>query len=83
VLAIIIPRPHSVKNAIHRKWSVEVANVEKTTVKGGWLIRDAKTGVIRSVGSGDKVCKSSAASSSAVKEVSNRRSAALKRLADR
>lgn len=58
-------------------------NVEKTAVKGGWLTRDAKTGVFRSVGSGDKVSTGSSATASKVKEVSNRRSAALKRLADR
>jgi len=53
------------------------------TVRGGWLLRDAKTGALRSVGSENKVFKSKADSMLTMKGVSKRRSAALKRLADR
>lgn len=53
-------------------------------VKGGWIAREAATGRFSEVGTErGKVSKSSSGSFTTVKESSDKRSAALKRLADR
>lgn len=52
-------------------------------VKGGRIARDAKSGRFVSVETPDGVSRQSAKSAAAVKEVSAKRSAALRRLADR
>ena len=55
----------------------------KTTVKGGWISRESNSGKFIAVKNGTKVSKSSSSSKLTIKGVSSRRSAALKRLADR
>lgn len=52
-------------------------------VKGGWVTRDASTGRFIEVRTEKGVSKVSSESQTSVKEASSRRSAALKRLADR
>ncbi|WP_299943234.1 hypothetical protein [uncultured Ruegeria sp.] len=56
---------------------------KKTTVKGGYIVRDAKTGRFTEVKSSSGVKKPGFKSVSAVKEASKKRHSALKRLADR
>ena len=56
---------------------------KKTTVKGGYIVRDAKTGRLPEVKSSSGVKKPGFKSVSAVKEASKKRHSALKRLADR
>jgi hypothetical protein len=58
-------------------------NTTKTTVKGGWIARETNTGQFVAVKNGTKISKNSNLSKTTIKGVSNRRSAALKRLADR
>lgn len=57
--------------------------LNKTSVKGGWIGRNAKSGTFVVVGTEEGVVKASPKSQSAVKEASSKRSDALKRLADR
>lgn len=53
-------------------------------VKGGWIVRDAVTGRFKEVQkTSGETARLSGASLSAVKGVSGKRSAALRRLADR
>lgn len=52
-------------------------------VKGGWVTRDASTGRFIEVRTEKGVSRSSSETRTTVKEASSRRSAALKRLADR
>ena len=59
------------------------ASTTKTTVKGGWIARETRSGQFVAVKNGTKVSKSSSSSKLTIQEVSNRRGAALKRLADR
>jgi len=56
---------------------------KKTTVKGGWVARSALNGRFIAVGTDKGVYKKGGKTASTVKDVSQRRSAALKRLADR
>lgn len=58
-------------------------NTKKTTVKGGWVARNAKSGKLVSVGSSSGTFKGKPKTIDTVKEVSSKREAALKRLADR
>ena len=55
----------------------------ETPVKGGWVKREAATGRFVEVRSETGVSRSSAHSNGSLKEISARRSAAMKRLADR
>ena len=55
----------------------------ETPVKGGWVKRDVVTGRFVEVRSENGVSRSSARSNESLKKVSARRSAAMKRLADR
>lgn len=55
----------------------------KTTLKDGWVKREAVTGRFMSVGTGKGVTNASPKSEAAVKEASSKRGEALKRLADR
>lgn len=52
-------------------------------VKGGWVTRDASTGRFIEVRTEKGVSKVSSETRTTVKDASSRRSAALKRLADR
>jgi hypothetical protein len=54
-----------------------------TTVKGGWVKREAATGRLTEVGTATGVAKPSSKTEATVKEASSRRSSALRRLADR
>ena len=56
---------------------------QMTPVKGGWVKREENTGRFVEVRSENGTVKASDASRSAAKEASSKRSAALKRLADR
>jgi hypothetical protein len=56
---------------------------KKTQVKDGWIKREAVTGRFVEVGTSKGTAKASPKSHSAVKGASSKRSAALKRLADR
>ena len=56
---------------------------EVTPMKGGWVKRDASTGRLIEVGTAQGVSRASAKSGEVIKSISARRSAALKRLADR
>ena len=58
-------------------------NTATTTVKDGWVKREAVSGRFLSVGTGKTVANASPKSETAVREASSKRSAALKRLADR
>lgn len=57
--------------------------VEKTTIKGGWVKRDAKSGRLISVGHGEKVSRASEKTRAAVERVASQDDEALKRLANR
>jgi len=58
--------------------------MSKTTqVKDGWIKREASTGRIMNVGTSKGTSKASSKSISTVKKASSKRSAALKRLANR
>ncbi|MGY3437957.1 MULTISPECIES: hypothetical protein [unclassified Marinovum] len=57
--------------------------VEKSEANGGWVRRSAKTGQFVSVETVKGTSKKSPKTDATVKEVSSRRQAALKRLADR
>ncbi len=59
------------------------SKTEKTKVEGGWVARDAKTGRFVMVKSGKTTAKASARTISQIKDVSQKRSAALKRLVNR
>ena len=59
------------------------AATKVTTVKGGWVKRNARSGQLVAVGTESGIAKASPISITSVKEASARRSAALKRLADR
>jgi len=56
---------------------------DKTTVKGGWISRNSANGKFVAVGTDAGVVKKSPKSATTVKEVSDRRNAALKRLVNR
>lgn len=56
---------------------------ETTPVKGGWIKRDSRSGQLLEVGSDVAVHKATPESRAAVQDASARRSAALRRLADR
>lgn len=56
---------------------------QTTPVKGGWVKREAATGHFIEVRSGSGVSKATPKTGATVQEASSRRSAALKRLADR
>jgi hypothetical protein len=56
---------------------------EKTSVQGGWIKRDAASGRFVEVGTGKRVFKGTPKSASAVANATEKRSEALKRLADR
>ncbi|WP_296430179.1 hypothetical protein [Roseovarius sp. BRH_c41] len=58
-------------------------NVKKTAVKGGYIVRSAKTGCLVEVGTPAGAKKASVKTLSTVKSASEKRKAALKRLADR
>lgn len=58
-------------------------NLKITPVKGGWVKRDASTGEFRQVHSGDGTFKATSKSGISIEVISSRRSAALKRLANR
>ncbi|WP_171179757.1 hypothetical protein [Ruegeria sp. HKCCD8929] len=55
----------------------------KTTVKGGYIARSAKSGRFVEVGSSSGVFKATTKTVSVVKGASEKRKSALKRLADR
>lgn len=55
----------------------------ETPVKGGWVVREATTDRLVAVRTEKGVAKARASSELALQEASSRRSAALKRLADR
>lgn len=57
--------------------------VEKTTIKGGWVKRDAVSGRLVAVASGDKVSRASAKTRAAVERAASQDDEALKRLANR
>jgi hypothetical protein len=59
------------------------STTKKTAVKGGWIAREAGTGQLIAVKNGSKISKNNSLTETTIKGVSNRRSAALKRLADR
>jgi hypothetical protein len=54
-----------------------------TTLKGGWVKRDASTGKFVEVGTKGGVAKASPTTETTVRDASSKRSSALKRLADR
>ncbi|MET4128663.1 hypothetical protein [Roseovarius sp. MBR-6] len=58
-------------------------NLKKTTVKGGYLVRHEITGRLAEVGTSSVTSKSGAKTAQVIKEASERRKSALKRLADR
>ena len=64
-------------------WTDMKTRVEKTTIKGGWIKRDAASGRLVAVSSGDKVSRASAKTGEVVEAAASRHDAALRRLADR
>lgn len=56
---------------------------ETKPVKGGWVTRDAASGRFMEVRTTEGVSKAGVKTRSSVREASSKRSAALKRLADR
>ena len=60
-----------------------VSDIKKTTVKGGYLARSAKTGRFVEVWTSSGATKAGPKTISVVKGASDRRKSALKRLADR
>jgi hypothetical protein len=56
---------------------------EKTNVQGGWVKRDVVSGRFVEVGTGKTVFKGTPKSESAVAQATEKRSEALRRLADR
>jgi hypothetical protein len=57
--------------------------LKTTSVKGGWIKRDAATGRFVEVGTYKSVAKASQKTQTVIREASSKRSSALKRLADR
>ncbi|PTX48325.1 hypothetical protein [Allosediminivita pacifica] len=55
----------------------------KTTLKDGWIARDAETGRFVAVGTENGVSRKTPKTEALLKEVSSRRNAALKRLVNR
>jgi hypothetical protein len=58
-------------------------SVDRTPVKGGWIKRESSTGRFVEVGSDSGTYRSKPKSVEAASEAAEKRSAALKRLADR
>lgn len=58
-------------------------DIKKTTVKGGYIARNAKSGRLVEVGTSAGAKKASEITFATVKSASEKRKAALKRLADR
>jgi len=58
-------------------------STETTPVNGGWIKRDRETGALKEVGTERGTSRVSARSQESIREVSQRRSAALDRLAKR
>ncbi|WP_289150279.1 hypothetical protein [uncultured Salipiger sp.] len=57
--------------------------VEKTSVRGGWIKRETRTGRFVEVATENGLSKATEKTSAKIKEVSGRRHAALMRLKDR
>lgn len=66
-----------------RKDDKTTAAHSMTQVSGGWIKRDISSGGLIEAGSDEGISKASKVSRASVREASGKRSAALKRLADR